>query len=133
MRAAVKTEKADDLVRLAGDLASTQRAAGTKAALEGLKVAEGPRDVSRVARLAASYGGKTRAVLKLGGRAAILLTVSAFNLFGWVLGAVFTLFGFCSGCKRAAERMTERYLLRRKARRLPGLRLSAAIAAARSG
>jgi hypothetical protein len=32
------------------------------------------------------------------------------------LAAIMTLFGFCSSCKRTAERVTERLILRRKAR-----------------
>jgi hypothetical protein len=115
-REAVKVEKTTDLFRLAGDVGRVQAKAGTQAALDGLAIAEGPRDMSRIARVAEQYGGKTRAVLKLGGRAAILLTVGAFNLFSWMLAAVMTLFGFCSSCKRGAERATERWISRRKAR-----------------
>ena len=48
-----------------------QAKAGTRAALDGLKLAEGLRDVARVATLAAAKGGKTRAILKLAGRGAI--------------------------------------------------------------
>jgi hypothetical protein len=33
-----------------------------------------------------------------------------------MLAAVMTLFGFCSSCKRTAERATERWIARRKAR-----------------
>ena len=126
-REAVKVEKTAGLFRLAGDVGRVQAKAGTQAALDGLKIAEGPRDMSRLARLAEQYGGKTRAVLKLGGRAAILLTASVFNLFSWMLAAVMTLFGFCSSCKRAAERATERWIRRRKAR---AVRQQAALAAA---
>ena len=115
-REAVKVEKTTELFRLAGDVGRVQAKAGTQAALDGLKLAEGPKDMSRIAKLAEKYGGKTRAVLKLGGRAAILLTVSVFNLFSWMLAAVMTLFGFCSSCKRTAERATERWIARRKAR-----------------
>jgi hypothetical protein len=115
-REAVKVEKTAALFRLAGDVGRVQTKAGTQAALDGLKLAEGPRDMSRIAQLAERYGGKTRAVLKLGGRAAILLTASMFNLFSWMLAAIMTLFGFCSSCKRAAERATERAIRRRKAR-----------------
>jgi hypothetical protein len=114
-REAVKVEKTAELFRLAGDVGRVQTKAGTQAALDGLKIAEGPRDMSRIAQLAERYGGKTRAVLKLGGRAAILLTASVFNLFSWMLAAVMTLFGFCSSCKRTAERVTERLIRRRKA------------------
>jgi hypothetical protein len=115
-REAVKVEKTTELFRLAGDVGRVQAKAGTQAALEGLKIAEGPRDMSRIAQLSEKYGGKTRAVLKLGGRAAIMLTVSVFNLFSWMLAAVMTLFGFCASCKRTAERATERWIRHRKAR-----------------
>jgi hypothetical protein len=115
-REAVKVEKTTELFRLAGDVGRVQAKAGTQAALEGLKIAEGPRDMSRIAQLSEKYGGKTRAVLKLGGRAAIMLTASVFNLFSWMLAAVMTLFGFCSSCKRTAERATERWIRHRKAR-----------------
>jgi hypothetical protein len=115
-REAVKVEKTAELFRLAGDVGRVQAKAGTQAALDGLKLAEGPRDMSRMAKLAEKYGGKTRAVLKLGGRAAIMLTATMFNLFSWMLAAVMTLFGFCSSCKRTAERVTERWIHRRKAR-----------------
>jgi hypothetical protein len=115
-REAVKVEKTADLFRLAGDVGRVQAKAGTQAALDGLKMAEGPREMSRIAQLAEKYGGKTRAVLKLGGRAAIMLTAGVFNLFSWMLAAVMTLFGFCSSCKRTAERATERWIRRRKAR-----------------
>jgi hypothetical protein len=115
-REAVKVEKTTELFRLAGDVGRVEAKAGTQAALDGLKIAEGPRDMSRIAKLAERYGGKTRAVLKLGGRAAIMLTVGAASLFSWMLAAIMTLFGFCSSCKRTAERVTERLILRRKAR-----------------
>ena len=98
------------------DLAHETAVRDFQAPDDGVAIAEGPRDMSRVAQLAERYGGKTRAVLKLGGRAAILLTASVFNLFSWMLAAVITLFGFCSSCKRAAERATERWIRRRKAR-----------------
>jgi hypothetical protein len=83
--------------------------------------------MSRIAKLSERYGGKTRAVLKLGGRAAIMLTAGMLNLFSWLLTAAMTLFGFFSSCKRAAERATERWIARRKAR---ALRRQPALAAA---
>jgi hypothetical protein len=127
-REAVKVEKTADLFRLAGDVGRVQAKAGTQAALDGLKIAEVPRDMSRIAQLAEKYGGKTRAVLKLGGRAAIMLTAGVFNLFSWMLAAVVTLFGFCSSCKRTAERATERWIRRRKSR--AAARRQSALAAA---
>jgi hypothetical protein len=115
-REAVKIDKTAELFRFAGDVGRVERKAGVQAALDGLKIAESPRDMARIAKLAEKYGGKTRAVLKLLGRAAFLLTAGLVNLASWVFTAIFTLFGFCSSCKRAAERATERYLRRRKAR-----------------
>jgi uncharacterized membrane protein len=104
-------------VTVVRDVGRVQNAAGTKAALEGLKVAEGPQDVARLARLAATKGGKTRAILKLAGRGAFALTAAAFDLFNWLFAAVWALFGFTAGVKRITERTTERYLRWRKARR----------------
>jgi len=117
-REAVKVEKARDLVRLVGDVGRVQTKAGTQAALDGLKLADGPRDMSRIARLAATKGGKTRAILKLAGRSAIVLTVGAFNLANWMLWALVTAFGLVSALKRVTERATERYCLRRRRRRM---------------
>jgi len=117
VRQAVKLEKADGLVKLAGDVGRVQSRAGTKAAIDGLKLADNPREMARVAALAEKKGGKTRAILKTLGRGAILLTVGSFNLAMWVLWAAFTLFGFVASAKAAAERLTLRYLARKKARR----------------
>ncbi len=113
----VKVEKAQDLARLVGDVGRVQVKAGTQAALDGLRFAEGPRDMSRVARLAAAKGGKTRAILKIAGRGAILLLVGTFNLALWMLWAIVTVFGFIAALKRTCERATERYCARRKLRR----------------
>jgi hypothetical protein len=116
-REAVKVEKARDLAHLVGDVGRVQTRAGTQAALDGLKLAEGPRDLSRVARLAAAKGGKTRAILKLVGRAAIVLTMGAFDLALWLFWATLTGFGLVSSLKRTAERATERYCAWRRRRR----------------
>ena len=113
-REAVKVEKADGLVRLVSDVGRVQAKAGTQAALDGLKLAEGPREMSRIATLAEKKGSKTRAILKLLGRGAILLSVASFNLAAWVLGAILTLFGFVSSAKAAVERMTCRHLARKQ-------------------
>jgi hypothetical protein len=115
-RDAVKVEKAHELMRLTGDVGRVQAKAGTQAALDGLKLAEGPRDMSRIARLAAAKGGKTRAILKLAGRAAIMLTIGAFNLALWVFWALLTAFGLLASLKRAAERITERHCARQRLR-----------------
>ena len=116
-REAVKVEEAGGLVELFGDVGRVETKAGAQAALDSLKVAEGPRDMSRLARLAKASGNKTRAIIKLLGRAAIVLTASAFSLASWMFWAAFMLLGFCSSCKTMVERMTLRHIHRRKARR----------------
>jgi hypothetical protein len=115
-RESVKAEKAGELMRLAGDVGRVQTRAGTQAALEGLRIADGPRDMARIAALAEKKGSKTRAILKTLGKGSILLSISTFNLAAWILGAILTLFGFVSSAKSCAERMTQRHLDRRRAR-----------------
>ena len=72
----VRLERAENLFRAASDLGRVQRKAGGRAAMEGLRLAEEPKDLGRLAQLAAAKGGKTRAVLKLLGRGAIALTTN---------------------------------------------------------
>lgn len=117
-REAVKVERAGGLVHLARDVGRVQGKAGTRAAFDALKVAETPREMSRVAKLAEKEGSKTRAILKVVGRGAIMPTVAAFDLGAWILGALLTVFAFVSSLKSATERMTLRALRRRKERRL---------------
>ena len=117
-REAVKVEAAGGLIELAENTGRVEAKAGTQAAIDSLAVAEEPQDMSRLARLSAAKGGKTRAIIKLLGRAAIVLTASAFDLALWLIWAAFALVGFCASCKTAVERMTQRVLLRNKARRL---------------
>jgi hypothetical protein len=118
IKAAFRAEKAGGLVRLAKDVGRVGEKAGTKGALDTLRIAEGPKDVARAARLAESKGGQTRAILKLLGRGALLLAAGAFNLTLWVFAALLALFGFLSSIKATTERLTMSYLQRKKARRL---------------
>lgn len=117
-REAVKLERAGGLLQAARSTGRIQAKAGTQAALDGLKIAETPRELGRVARLAEKKGGKTRAILKTVGRSAIALTAALVDLGLWILGAVLSLFGFVSATKSTVERMTLRGVRRRKARRL---------------
>jgi hypothetical protein len=128
-RDAVKVERAEGLVTVVRDVGRVQGAAGTRAALEGLKLAEGPQDVARLARLAATKGGKTRAILKLAARGAFALTAAAFDLFSWLFAAAWAVFGFAAAVKRITERTTERYLRWRKRRRARALPVAAIPAA----
>jgi hypothetical protein len=115
-REAVKIEKAGWLVKLVTDVGQVQARAGTKAALDGLKVAAGPREMARIAKLAEKKGSKTRAILKVLGSGAILLSVTTVNLATWIMGAILALFGFASAAKAAVERATLRHLQRKKER-----------------
>ncbi len=118
IRAAFRAEKAGGLVRLAKDVGRVGEKAGTRSALETLRIAEGPKDVARAARLAESKGGQTRAILKLLGRSALLLTAGAFYLAMWVLSAVLWLLGLLGSIKATVEGLTRSWLHRAKAKRL---------------
>jgi hypothetical protein len=118
IKAAFRTEKAGGLVRLAKDAGRVGEKAGTKGALDTLRIAEGPKDIARAARLAESRGGQTRAIIKLLGRGALLLAAGAFNLALWVFWALLALFGFLMSIKATTEQLTESWLRRKKARRL---------------
>jgi hypothetical protein len=131
IKAAFRAEKAGGLVRLAKDVGRVGEKAGTKGALDTLRIAEGPKDVARAARLAESKGGQTRAILKLLGRGALLLAAGAFDLALWVFWALLALAGFVASIKATTERLTISWLQRRKARRLrkqmaPALAVAAA-------
>src|SRR5882672_6472039 len=118
IKAAFRAEKAGALVRLAKDVGRVGEKAGARGALDTLRIAEGPKDVARAARLAESKGGQTRAILKLFGRGALLLAAGAFNLSLWLFAALLALFGFFSKVTATTERLTMSWLQRKKARRL---------------
>ena len=138
IKAAFRAEKAGALVRLAKDVGRVGEKAGIRAAQDTLRIAEGPKDVARAAALAATKGGQTRAILKLLGRGALLLTAGAFNLTLWVFSALLALLGFLASIKATTERLTMAWLRATKARRLrkqmaaaaaaPDLSLAAAVA-----
>ncbi len=117
IKAAFKTEKASGLLRLAKDVGRVGETAGTKGALDTLRISQGPKDVARAARLAESKGSQTRGFFKLLGRGALLLAAGAFNLAWWVFGALMLLIGFLTTIKSATERATQSWLYRGKAKR----------------
>jgi hypothetical protein len=94
-----------------------QTKAGTKTALDGLKMANSPVEMARIAKLAEKNGNKTRAILKILGRGAIALTIAAIDLAFWIFWAFLMVFGFVSSMKAAVERTTHRLYVRKKARR----------------
>jgi hypothetical protein len=116
--AAFRAEKAGALVRLAKDVGRITEKAGTRGAMDTLKISEGPKDVARAARLAETKGGQTRAIIKTLGRGALLLTAGAFELAAWLFSALLVLFGLLSSIKATTERATQAWLDRKRARRL---------------
>jgi hypothetical protein len=118
IRAAFKAEKAGGLVRMAKDVGRIGEKAGARGALDTLKIAEGPEDVARAARLAEKSGGKTRALIKLFGRGALLLTTGAVDLLLWVFGALFALLSLLTSIKATTERLTQSWIDHGKRRRL---------------
>lgn len=113
---AIRRQSTEGVVRLAGDLGRVQAKAGTRATLDVLKHADSPKDLVRYARLADAKGSRTRAIVKLLGRGAIMLTTALFDLALWVFWALLNLAGFCVALKRATERMTLRLIRRGKRR-----------------
>jgi hypothetical protein len=133
IRAAFHAEKAGALVRLAKDVGRVSERAGARGALDTLRIAEGPEDVARAARLAETKGGQTRAILKMLGRGTLLLAAGAFDLSLWLFGALFALFGLLSSIKATTERLTQSWLDRKKARRLRKQMAAAALPALAGG
>ncbi|WP_371423859.1 hypothetical protein [Tardiphaga sp.] len=117
VKAAFRTEKAGGIVRLAGDVGRVGEKAGTRGALDTLRIAQSPKDVTRAARLATAKGGQTRAIMKMFGRGALVLAAGAFNLSMWVFWALFALLGFVVSIKATTERITWSWLQRSRAKR----------------
>lgn len=117
LKAAFKAEKAGAIVRLAKDVGRVSEKAGTKGALDVLRIADGPKDVARAARLAESKGSQTRAIIKILGRGALLLTAGVFNLASWLFGALLTLIVLLASIKGMTERLTLAWIQRSKLKR----------------
>ena len=116
VRAAFRADKAGEVLRTVKDAGRVGESAGLRGALDTLRVAEGPKDVARAARLAESKGSQTRAIIKLFGRGALLLAAGAFDLSLWLVGAAVALFGFLCSIKAGAERIGEAWSRRARAR-----------------
>jgi hypothetical protein len=115
-RGTAKAERAGGLLHLVRDVGRVEKAAGGRAALDALKVAKEPRDITRIAKLAEKESSRTRAILKVAGRSAIMLAAFAFDVSLWLLGAIFAALGFVSALKSAVERVTLHIIRRRKER-----------------
>jgi hypothetical protein len=117
-RQTAKAERAGGLLHLVRDVGRVEKAAGGRAALDALKIAKEPRDIARIAKLAEKEGGRTRAILKIAGRGAIVLAAFAFDVSLWFLGALFAVLGFVCAFKSAVERSALRFFRRRRERRM---------------
>ena len=116
---AIRISKAAEngaVVELVENAARIERRAGVQATLDSLALAEEPEDLARIQQLAAVKGTKTRAILKLFGRAAFRVGVSVWVLAKWlVIGTVATVsllfwtliavFGFVGWLKALAGRI----------------------------
>ncbi|RXG92947.1 hypothetical protein [Bradyrhizobium zhanjiangense] len=130
IKAAFRAEKVGALVRLGKDVTRVAEKTGTRGAMDTLRIAEGPKDVARAARLAEAQGGKARAIMKLLGRGALLLIGGAFDLTLWLFGAALTLFGLLSSIKATTERLTQAWCDRKRAWRLRRAQMAAEAALA---
>jgi len=117
-RETAKVERAGGLLHLVRDVGRVEKAAGGRTALDALTIAKEPRDISRIAKLAEKEGSRTRAILKVAGRGAIILVGLAFDASLWLLGALFAVLGFVSALKSAVERTALRIFRRRRERRM---------------
>ena len=124
----LKVETREGVMQFAGNSESAV-GAGMRGALDGLKVAEQPKDVAS-SRALPTKGSKTRAIVKLLGRGAIVLTASLFALASWMFWALLNLLAFCAACKRAVGAHDVRHCERRRKRRRKNQRLAMAAAAA---
>ena len=111
VKGVVRAERLTDLTRMLDDAARIEAKAGTRAALEGLKVADSGRDLTRVARLADAKGAQTLAILKILGRGAIAITSALFHLIWWAFATALYAFAlvssfnsFCVACARRCWR-----------------------------
>lgn len=118
IKAAIRTEKAGLMVAALKDVGQVGRKAGTRTALDVVKVADNPKDLARAARLAESKGRQTRALLKVLGRGALLLTAGAFQLASWIFSALLFILGLVVSIKSLTERLTFAWLRRARERRL---------------
>src|SRR4029079_4246498 len=117
-RETAKVGRSAGLLHLVRDVGRVEKAAGGRATMDALKIDKEPSDITRVAKLAEKEGSRTRAILKVAGRSAIILAGLAFDASLWLLGALFAVLGFVSALKSAAERATLRILRRRRERRM---------------
>lgn len=125
LKSVVRGDRVAGLTRMLDDTARIQAKAGTRAALEGMKVAEGGHDLSRVARLAEAKSGQTLAILKTLGRGAIAITGALLHLVWWAFVVAAWLFALVSSFNAFCVACARRLWRRKPARHKSALRVSA--------
>lgn len=107
LKQVVRPQKLARLGAMMDDVATVQAKAGTRAAMEGLKVADNGADLSRVAKLAEARGPQTLAILKTVGRGALVISGALLKLVWWGLGVLLYIFvlvaslrSLCVACVR---------------------------------
>lgn len=117
VKAAFKADRAAALVRVAKDVGRVGEKAGVRGALDTLRVAQSPKDLSRAAKLAESKGGQTRALVKMLGRGALVLAAGAWQLAMWLFWALGLLAGALIAIKRMADNLGHAWHRRAVARK----------------
>ncbi|WP_029006177.1 hypothetical protein [Azorhizobium doebereinerae] len=93
LKSVVRADRVRDLGRMLSDAGTIEAKAGTRATLEGLRLADGSSDVARTARLAETKGPQTLALLKSFGRGAFAVTGAILSLVWWGFAALVWLVG----------------------------------------
>ncbi|MGU3495346.1 hypothetical protein ACLBXM_14985 [Xanthobacteraceae bacterium A53D] len=93
LKSVVRTDRVRDLGRLLSDAGTMEAKAGTRATMEGLRLADGSADMGRMARLAEAKGAQTLALLKGFGRGAFAITGAILSVLWWGVFAVVWLMG----------------------------------------
>lgn len=109
---------------LGQDAATLYTRTGQRGARQALALAESGGEVTRAARIAAVKGGKTRAILKLLGRGAVVAAALSWTAAGWVFSFVWYLIGLAMLARRFGVWL---------GRKLPGRRPQAALIRGRTG
>lgn len=117
VKAAFKADRAAALVRVAKDVGRVGDKAGIRGALDTLRVAQGPKDLSRAAKLAEVKGGQTRALVKMLGRSALVLAAGAWQLAMWLFWALGLLVTALISIKRMADNLGHAWHRRAVARK----------------
>lgn len=118
VKTALQADRAGGVVRFVKDVGRVQGSAGTRAALDALKIAESPAEMARAAKLAERKGSQTRAIFKTLGRGALVLGTGLGTLLSWTVSALMALIGFLMSVKAVTERLTQVWIDRSKAHKI---------------